>query len=102
MLANPNSNNGPESDPIRDNGNNIPTWDGLGPYNPLPNIENSGGGGGGGYVAPVTPNPTFVPPSYAVPSPIKINLSSDYACNFLENNLSIGIGTSTNKNYTTI
>jgi hypothetical protein len=93
MLVNPFNNNSPTNDPIRDNGNNISTWDGLGPYHPFSNIgSGETGGGGGGYVAPVAPNPTFVPPSYSTDGKIKVHLIANQTVQFTENDVAVGVG----------
>lgn len=96
-LRNPFDNSGPENDPARDNGNDIPTWDGRSPYSPFLTSTDGGGGGGGstggGYVAPVTPNPLFIPPSYSTNTNIKIHLIANEAVQFTEDNVNAGIGT---------
>ena len=76
-----------------------PVWNGNGEYNAFPTTSD---GGGGGYVAPVTPNPTFVPPSYTSDNSgnLKIILSSnDGAAEFVEDGNSKGIGESVTINY---
>jgi hypothetical protein len=60
-----------------------------------------GGGGGGGYTPPVDPNPVYVPPTYSEPNSgsLKINLISPEPTEFLENDISVGIGVSTTLTY---
>ena len=72
--------------------NNEMAYTGNGEY--IPFID--GGGGGGGYVPPVTPNPTFVPPSYsqADNGSLKISLISDEPAEFLQDNVNVGVGLS--------
>ena len=104
MLVNPFNSNSPADDPIRDNSNNISTWDGLSPYAPFLTSADgvSNGGGGGGYVAPVPPNPTFVPPSYASNGIIKIHLIANTSVQFTENDINVGVGSSITLEKTTL
>jgi hypothetical protein len=69
-------------------------YDGNGNY--IPFTGDGGGGGGGSYTPPVPPNPTFVPPSYSDGDArsLKISLLSDEAAEFLQDDISVGIGTS--------
>jgi hypothetical protein len=82
-------------------------YDGVGPYDPYSGrSEGTGGGGGGGssYVPPAPPNNTFVPPSNQqdlLNGNIIINLlaksllsSERVDVEFLENDISKGIGSS--------
>jgi hypothetical protein len=60
-------------------------------------IDGGGGGGGGSsYVPPTPPNPTFVPPTYTESdnNRLKISLISDDSAEFLQDNISVGIGLS--------
>jgi hypothetical protein len=75
--------------------NEQPSWNGQGEY--VPFISDGGGGGGGGtYTPPVTPNPTFVPPSIIDNNlkSLKVSLSSEEAVEFLEDDKSAGFGKS--------
>ena len=70
-------------------------YDGNGEYTSF--IDGGGGGGGGSsYVPPTTPNPTFVPPSYldSDNNRLKIALISDEAAEFLQDDVNVGIGVS--------
>ena len=78
--------------------NNEMAYNGNGEY--IPFID-GGGGGGGGYVAPTLPNPTFVPPSYSDGDAkrLKISLISDESAEFLQDNVSVGIGLSSDVSF---
>ena len=78
--------------------NNEMAYNGNGEY--IPFID-GGGGGGGGYVAPTPPNPTFVPPSYSDGDTkrLKISLISDESAEFLQDNVSVGIGLSSDVSF---
>lgn len=72
-------------------------YDGNGEY--VAFIDGGGGGGGGSsYVPPTPPNPTFVPPSYSDGDArrLKISLTADESAEFLQDDISVGIG-STNE-----
>ena len=91
-------------DPNELGGNQInEPFNGLGDYTPfvnnsgLPrNLEVTGGGGGGQYIPPVTPNPTFVPPTVAQQNQgvLNISLLANETVQFLENDNNIGTGQS--------
>ena len=79
----------------RDEMNMNRPYDGNGEYTSF--IDGGGGGGGGSsYVPPTTPNPTFVPPSYldSDNNRLKIALISDEAAEFLQDDVNVGIGLS--------
>jgi hypothetical protein len=79
----------------RDEMNMNRPYDGNGEYTSF--IDGGGGGGGGSsYVPPTTPNPTFVPPSYldSDNNRLKIALISDEAAEFLQDDVNVGIGVS--------
>jgi len=61
--------------------------------------DSAGTGGGGTYVPPTTPNPTFVPPSYIDDGNLKVNLLSNEAAEFFDNDMSVGIGLSSTQLY---
>lgn len=85
----------------------ISPYNGLGQYNPFPRavetVADIGGSGGGGgvYQPPVPPNNIFVPPSYTDVDfgKLTIHMSSAENAEFLENNVSVGIGPSTKIEY---
>ena len=68
-------------------------YDGNGEYTPF---IDGGGGGGGSYIPPTPPNPTFVPPSYSDGDArrLKISLTADESAEFLQDDISVGIGLS--------
>jgi len=90
---------------------NFSSWGGQGTYNPFPGPQGSttylsvddgkfsGGSGGGGYVAPVPPNPTYVPPSFFGNGIIKISLSTSEPVSFLEDDTILSYGQTAVKSY---
>ena len=83
---------------VNNNGDGMNTnqpYNGNGEY--VAFIDGGGGGGGGSsYVPPTPPNPTFVPPSYldSDNNRLKIALISDEAAEFLQDDINVGIGVS--------
>jgi len=69
-------------------------YNGDGVYQPFLGINDGRGGGGGTYIPPTPPNPTFVPPSYMDEGSLKVNLLSNEAAEFFDNDNSVGIGVS--------
>ena len=80
----------------KDGMNTNQPYDGNGEYTSFIDGGSGGGGGGNSYVPPTTPNPTFVPPSYSDGDKqrLKITLISDESAEFLQDDISVGIGTS--------
>jgi hypothetical protein len=77
----------------RDEMNMNQPYNGNGEY--VAFIDGGGGGGGGSsYVPPTPPNPTFVPPSYSDGDTkrLKIVLTADESAEFLQDDISVGIG----------